>query len=138
MLKETLKTLTSAFEDSTFVTKKFIYQKNQVMKANRVQLIGYGGKDLATTITRKGSKKVHIRVATHYKQKKPQGEILYHTVWHDIVAWDRTAEYAECSFVKDSRIMVEGVIDYRTYPDKSGHTRYATEIRADSLMNLDR
>ena len=108
------------------------------MKANRVQLIGYVGKDLATTVTRKGSKRVCIRMATHYKQKNATGEPLYHTVWHDVVAWDQKAEHAERNFIKGSKILVEGVIDYRTYPDKSGHTRYITEIRADSLMNLDR
>jgi single-strand DNA-binding protein len=138
MLKETLKTLISAFRGSTFVTKKIIHQKNQVMKANRIQLIGYVGKDLATTVTRKGSKRVCIRMATHYRQKNTSGEPLYHTVWHDVVAWDQKAEHAERNFIKGSRILVEGVIDYRTYPDKSGHTRYITEIRADSLMNLDR
>ena len=138
MLKETMKTLTWAFRGSTFVTKKIIHQKNQVMKANRVQLIGYVGKDLATTLTRKGSKRVCIRMATHYRQKNASGEPLYHTVWHDVVAWDQKAEHAERNFIKGSKILVEGVIDYRTYPDKSGHTRYITEIRADSLMNLDR
>lgn len=34
--------------------------------------------------------------------------------------------------------MVDGSIEYRAFPDKSGHTRYYTHTMAHSLMNLDR
>ncbi|MFT3749086.1 MAG: single-stranded DNA-binding protein [Agriterribacter sp.] len=108
------------------------------MKTNRILLIGYVGKDLATIVTKKGSKKVSIRLATHYRKRTSNGHPLCYTVWHDVVAWDHRAEQAESTFVKGSRILVEGFIDYRTYSDKSGHTRYITEIRADNLVNLDR
>ena len=108
------------------------------MKGNRVLLVGYVGKHLATRKLENGNKRVGIRIATHYSRKNEQGEKVYHTVWHDVVAWGGTAEYAERSFVKGSRIMVDGSIDYRTYPDQSGHIRYITQIVAHSLMNLDR
>ncbi len=108
------------------------------MKANRVLLIGYVGKDPASILTKKGAKKVSIRLATHYKKKTAGGNHGYQTVWHDVVAWDQRAEQAERNFVKGSRILVEGFVDYRTYPDASGHIRYITEIRADNLLNLDR
>ena len=108
------------------------------MNANRVLLIGYVGKDLASTKLETGNTRVAIRVATHHSHKNQNGEKIDHTVWHDIVAWDSTAEYAERSFVKGSKIMVDGSIEYRTFPDKSGHIRYITQIKAHSLMNLDR
>ncbi len=113
-------------------------RKRTSMNANRVLLIGYVGKDLSATKLETGSKRVGIRIATHYSHKTPGGEKIDHTVWHDIVAWDSTAEYAERSFVKGSKIMVDGSIEYRTFPDKSGHIRYITQIKAHSLMNLDR
>jgi len=108
------------------------------MKANSVILIGYVGKDLITRNLENGSKRVALRIATHYAKKDSHGEKLYLTVWHDVVAWDRTAEYAERNLVKGSRIMVDGSIAYRTYPDKQKHIRYVTQITAHSLMNLDR
>lgn len=108
------------------------------MKANHVLLIGYVGQDLATQKLSNESKRVAIRMATHYSHKNKQGEKVDHTVWHNIVAWDGTAEYAERSFVKGSKIMVDGSIEYRVFADKSGHTRYITQIKAHSLMNLDR
>lgn len=98
------------------------------MKANQVLLIGYVGQHLESKKTANGLQ-VKLRVATH------NGDL---TVWHNIIAWDQTAAYAERSFVKGSRIIVDGSIRYRTYPDKTGHTRYVTEIKAHSLMNLDR
>ena len=108
------------------------------MKGNRIQLIGYVGKDLLASTAGNGNKRIAIRLATHYSTKSKNGEKLYHSVWHDIVAWKGVAEYAARNFVKGSKIMVEGAITYRTYPDHTGHIRYVTEITAHSLMNLDR
>jgi single-strand DNA-binding protein len=77
-------------------------------------------------------------MATHYSPKNHSGKKVCQTIWHDVVAWDKVAEYAEKSLVKGSRILVEGSIIYRTYPDNAGHIRYVTLISAESLMNLDR
>jgi single-strand DNA-binding protein len=108
------------------------------MKSNRVTLIGYVGTNLTATTANNGSKRMAIRMATHYPVKNRQQGTKWETVWHDVVAWDNTAAYAERSFVKGSRIMVDGCITYRTYDDKQGHKRFVTQITAHSLMNLDR
>jgi len=108
------------------------------MKSNHVTLIGYVGSHLLASKLENGSKRLSIRMATHYSQKNQHEEKTYQTVWHDVVAWDKVADYAEKSLVKGSRIMVEGFITYRTYTDKQGHPRYITLISAESLMNLDR
>ena len=108
------------------------------MNSNRVILVGFVGKDLITSTTQSGSKRTVLRIATHNFHKNTAGERVHHTVWHDVVAWDSTAEYAAGNFLKGSRVMVDGSIEYRTFPDKSGHTRYYTQIKAHSLMNLDR
>ncbi len=108
------------------------------MKTNHVTLIGYVGNHLVASKLENGTKRVGIRMATHYAEKKANGEKIYHTVWHDIVAWDSRADFAESNLVKGSKIIVDGSIEYSTFPDKSGHTRYYTQIKAHSLMNLDR
>jgi single-strand DNA-binding protein len=108
------------------------------MNTNHVVLIGYVGNHLSAKRINGSITQVRIRMATHYQQKLDNGDKKYVTTWHDIVAWDSTAEYAEKSLVKGSRILVQGSIEYRTYPDKNGHTRYITQIKARSLMNLDR
>jgi single-strand DNA-binding protein len=101
-------------------------------------LIGFVGSHLNSKKMENGSKRVAIRMATHFYQKNEMGEKNYQTVWHDVVAWDKVADFAERNLVKGSRIMVDGSITYRTYPDKTGHLRYVTLITADSVMNLDR
>lgn len=108
------------------------------MKTNQVLLIGYVGADPVIKSTGKGMKRAFIRMATHMPITNEKGEKVWNTIWHDIVAWGSTAVYAGRSFVKGSKIMVDGYIEYRTCPDKSGHTRYFTQIKANSLMNLDR
>jgi single-strand DNA-binding protein len=108
------------------------------MKQNNVQLIGYVGADPVIKVLESGSQKTNLRVATHYKLNNGGEGKRYGTTWHNVIAWDNQAEFAERSFVKGSHILVNGNIIYRTYPDAHNHTRYITEIRAHELMNLDR
>jgi single-strand DNA-binding protein len=108
------------------------------MKQNSVQLIGYVGLDPIVKLLVNGTKRASIKVATHYLIKKEGNEKVYGTAWHHVIAWGTTADYAENSFLKGSHILVEGAIVYRTYADHLGHTRYITEIKAQTLINLDR
>lgn len=108
------------------------------MKGNSVLLIGYVGQHLKERAVPSGSIKTLLRVATHHSWKDKEGKVIYSSVWHNVAAWDNVGEFARRNFVKGSRIMVEGIIVYRTYPDLEGHIRYITEIRATSLQNLDR
>src|SRR5437868_2892761 len=105
---------------------------------NRVQLIGYVGKDPIIKTTSEGSKIAKIRLATDTFLKNETGKSVRVTTWHDVVAWEKNAEQAGNNFIKGSHILVEGEILYRTYPDRAGHIRYVTEINAQTLMNLDR
>jgi single-strand DNA-binding protein len=112
--------------------------KTLVMKGNNVvQLIGYVGNHLRV-FQRPSNKKVLIRVATHEKIKDNCGNEKEITAWHDIAAWNAIGDFAECSFVKGSHILVQGRLVHRTYLDQLGHIRYVTEIAADHLENLDR
>lgn len=108
------------------------------MNTNYVRLIGHLASDLKVITTKNGNK-VRIRLATLYKLTSPDVEgNNYDTVWHNVVAYDQNAIYAESYLVKGSRLLVEGMIVYRTYLDKNQHLRYITEIKAQTLFNLDR
>ncbi len=108
------------------------------MTTNSVQLIGLVGNHLVEKFSHAGDKKIIIRVVTDESRTNKKGETTYYTTWHDVVAWDEIGEFAAGNFVKGSRILVQGSIAYRTYPDRLGHIRYVTEIKATSLQNLDR
>ncbi len=105
---------------------------------NKVELIGYLGQNPIITTTAKGVKKATLRVATHYYVKEAGDEKTLHTVWHDVVVWEKTAEQVENQYIKGSHIRIEGRLQYRTYEDRTGHVRYVTEVIAKTLMNLDR
>lgn len=108
------------------------------MQGNRVQLYGYVGKHPAMKKLDNGTKRAGIRVATHYAYTNNKGERVYQTVWHNVVAWDAIAGYVESSFVPGSKILVEGMIDYRVFQNKDGNTMYLTQVKATSIVNLDR
>jgi len=108
------------------------------MRNNVVQLTGYVGDSPKIFISKDGIKRAIIRVATHSKIKYGVDKPVFGTTWHEVVAWDKTADLAERSFVKGSHIMVWGSLVYRKYVDKSGKLREIAEIKANSLNNLDR
>jgi single-strand DNA-binding protein len=117
------------------------FVKTKVMKErNVIQLIGYVGDEPAVKKFNNGNQVARIRVATHAPVKTEGNEQnpKFSTTWHTVVAWAESAVYAANNFIKGSRIMVDGKLIYRTYLDKTGHTRFITEIIAYSLTNLDR
>jgi len=104
---------------------------------NAVTLIGYVGRDLKST-THDGLSRVALRMATHHFVKNKAGESINQTTWHNVVAWEQAADFANRNFVKGSKIMVEGAIVYETYTGKDGKKKFGAHIKAISLTNLDR
>lgn len=58
------------------------------------------------------------------------------TEWHNIVLWRGLAEIAEKYVKKGDKLYIEGKIKTRSYDDKNGVKRYATEIVVDNLEML--
>lgn len=104
---------------------------------NKVQLIGYLGKDPLVSIAVNGSKRAYLNMATDIYRKNKDGSAFKKTTWHKIVAWDRKAENIENDFIKGSHVLVEGEIEYRQF-SRDGKTRYETRVRASNILNLDR
>ena len=50
------------------------------MNMNKVLLIGYTGMDPVCNKTNNGTKRVMIRMATHYPGKNEKGDKVYHTI----------------------------------------------------------
>ncbi|MGI6031195.1 MAG: single-stranded DNA-binding protein [Eubacteriales bacterium] len=55
----------------------------------------------------------------------------------DIVAWRQTAEFVSNYFRKGMQVAVVGSIQTRTWKDKDGNNRYATEVVADEAYFAD-
>ena len=102
---------------------------------NRVQLEGNLGK-APEMKNFDNNKLAKFSVATSEYKKNKAGEFITETTWHNISAWGKQAEIAEKTFVKGSRVSIEGKITNRTYTDKEGSKRYFTEIVASEVTLL--
>jgi single-strand DNA-binding protein len=103
---------------------------------NRVQLIGYLGKDPESRFIPTGKKVTNFSVAVteHWKAGDESRE---HTEWVNIEAWERLGEIAEQYLHKGSLVYIEGRLRTDKYEDK-GETKYFTKVTALGLQLLDR
>ena len=103
---------------------------------NRVQLIGYLGKDPESKFTPTGKKVAHFSIAVTDRWKT-NGENREHTEWVNIEAWDRLGEICQEYLKKGSLVYVEGRLRTDKYEDK-GETKYFTKVVALAMQMLDR
>lgn len=103
---------------------------------NKVQLIGRLGQDPEIVNLDSGKKLAKFSVATNDSYKNAQGERVENTQWHNVVAWGKTAEIVENYVVKGKEIAIEGKLTHRSYDDKDGNKRYATEVVCNELLLL--
>jgi single-strand DNA-binding protein len=103
---------------------------------NRVQLIGYLGRDPESKFTPTGKKVCHFSVGVTQRWKTA-GELKEYTDWFNIEAWGRLGEVAQQYLKKGSLVFVEGRLKTDKVEDK-GETKYYTKVVALSLQFLDR
>ena len=103
---------------------------------NRVQLIGYLGKDPESKFTPTGKKVCTFSMGITQRWKAA-GEMKEHTEWANIEAWGKLGELAQQYLKKGSLVFVEGRLKTDRYEDK-GETKYFTKVVALSLQFLDK
>jgi len=105
---------------------------------NSVQLIGRLGADPEIKTLENGLRMARLRLATSESYKNSSGEWKEETQWHTIVAWENMAEKAEKYLHKGSFVLVQGKLINRNYTDAQGVKKYITEVRATTLMPLEK
>jgi single-strand DNA-binding protein len=106
---------------------------------NKAFLLGHVGKDPEIRSTNGGSIVVSFSLATVDRQKDGQGNWQDKTEWHNLVAFNRTAEIVRDYVRKGSQLLIEGKIQTRTWDDReSGQKKYRTEIFVYDLTLLDK
>ncbi len=104
---------------------------------NKVILLGNVGKDPEIRSTGGGMMVANFTLATSDRQKDAQGNYQDRTEWHNLVAFQRTAEIVRDYVKKGSKLFVEGKIQTRSWDDKeSGQKKYRTEIIVNDLSLL--
>ncbi len=89
---------------------------------NYVNLIGRLGNDPESSYTPAGLHVTKFSLATWFFAKGEK-----HTVWHNIVAFGKTADNIEKYLKKGGLVDIDGSIRYTTY-EKEGVKKYFTEI----------
>ena len=104
---------------------------------NKVFLLGNVGKDPEIRATAGGMTIASFTLATADRQKGQDGQWADKTEWHNLVAFQRTAEIVRDYVKKGTQIFVEGKIQTRSWDDKeSGQKKYRTEILVNELSLL--
>lgn len=120
-----------------FLTKlKLFLSKNfKIMNLrNKVTLIGNLGMDPEVKDTDGGHKLAKASLATNESFKNNKGEKVTETMWHNLVAWGKTAEFMGKYLQKGSEVVIEGKLINRNYTDKAGVKKYITEVQVNDLV----
>lgn len=105
---------------------------------NKVMLIGNLGKDPEVTYLEGHIGVAKFPMATTETYKDKSGKLISETEWHNIVLWRGLAELSEKYLHKGSLIYVEGRLHNRSWEDRNGNKKFATEIIADNMIMLDK
>ena len=103
---------------------------------NRVQLIGYLGRDPESKYTPTGKRVTDFPIAMTQRWKSEAGEAREHTEWVQVEAWGRLAETCHEYLGKGSLAYVEGRLKTDRYEDPQGETRYFTKVVARTVQFL--
>lgn len=101
------------------------------MSLNRISVMGRIGKDLELRRTQSGKAVTSFPIAVD-RDRKDAG-----TDWFDVVAWERTAEFAAQYCAKGRKVVVDGRLQARDWTDKDGNKRRSVEIIANSVYFAD-
>ena len=107
---------------------------------NKVILVGNLGRDAELRYTPGGAAVATINMATTEVWNDKAGQKQEKTEWHRVVFWNtkfsNLADIAERFCKKGDKVYVEGSIEYRSWQDREGQTRYTTEINGRELILL--
>lgn len=98
---------------------------------NHIVLQGRCGSDPELKVTPNGVEVCTVNIAVDRDVKNKDGE--RETDWFTVTAWRGTAKFLADYFRKGSMCIVSGRLQVRSYTDKDGNKRTATEVVADNV-----
>ena len=101
-------------------------------------LIGNLGKDPDIQHLEGNIAVAKFSLATTETFKDRAGKLISQTEWHTVVLWRGLAELAQKYLHKGSLVYIEGRLRTRSWEDKEGNKKFATEVVGDNLIMLDK
>ncbi|MET6998988.1 single-stranded DNA-binding protein [Chitinophaga defluvii] len=105
---------------------------------NKVILIGNLGRDPDVQFLEGNIAVAKFSLATTETFKDRAGKLISQTEWHTVVLWRGLAELAQKYLHKGSLVYIEGRLRTRSWEDKEGNKKFATEVVGDNLVMLDK
>ncbi len=103
-----------------------------------MMLIGNLGKDPDVQYLEGNIAVAKFSLATTETYKDRMGKLISQTEWHTVVLWRGLAELAQKYLHKGSLVYIEGRLRTRSWEDKEGNKKFATEVVGDNLIMLDK
>jgi len=109
-------------------------EKNSV---NKILLVGRLGARPLSRYTKQGKASASFSIATNEIWKDADGQPCEHVEWHQIVCWDKLADFAGQYLQKGQLVYVEGSLRSRTWKDKEGLEKKIIEVFCSKLTLLE-
>ena len=106
------------------------------MDLNKVMLMGNVTQTPEVKEFSGGGKVVNFSLATNKKYTDKSGTQQNEATFHNLVAWNKTADIVEKYVEKGKKIFVEGEIKVESWTDKDGNNRKTTKINVYNLILL--
>ena len=109
----------------------------QKSSVNKVILVGHIGNKPEGRYTPSGTSTASFSLATNESWIDSEKEKKEHTEWHNIIVWNKLADFATDFLQKGQLIYIEGKLQTRTYKDKSDVQHWKTEVVANIITPLE-
>jgi single-strand DNA-binding protein len=115
-----------------------IQQHSKLSTMNKAILMGFVGADPNIRYIESRPVAEFSLATTERARTRADGsvEVPERTEWHNLVMWDKAAEFAEKYIRKGTRLLVEGKIRTRYWEDRNAIKRRITEIYVDNFEVL--
>ena len=109
----------------------------QKSSVNKVILVGHIGNKPEGRYTPSGTSTASFSLATNESWIDSENEKQERTEWHNIISWNKLADFTTEYLQKGQLIYIEGRMQTRTYKDKEDIQRRVTEIVSTAITPLE-
>ena len=109
-------------------------QRNSI---NKVILVGHIGNKPEGRYTPSGASTASFSLATNEAWVDSDKSKQERTEWHNIIAWNKLADFATEYIQKGQLVYIEGKLQTRSWNDKDGNPRKTTEIICMAITPLE-
>ena len=96
------------------------------------------GNDPEIITLESGKKLAKFSLATNEIYKDADGQKQTKTQWHNLIAWNKTAEIIEKYVTKGKEIAIDGKLTNRSWDDKEGNKHYITEVIVNEVVMFNK